>query len=245
MTNKPMSVWIGFDPREAAAFATARESIRYFDRHISIAGLVLPDLQARGLYYRSTERRLGQLWDTISQAPMSTEFAISRFLVPVLVKRQAPRWHTGEWALFMDCDVFLRANLEQLRVLLDDDKAVCCVKHSHVPANDVKMDGQEQTKYPRKNWSSVMAFNVDHPANQALDVEMVNTLPGRDLHRLCWLDDAEIGELPPEWNYLVGHTQTEKEPKLVHFTDGGPWLEAFKNVPYADEWRNVLERWAA
>ena len=30
MTVKPMSVWIGFDPRETAAFMVARESIRQF-----------------------------------------------------------------------------------------------------------------------------------------------------------------------------------------------------------------------
>jgi hypothetical protein len=28
------------------------------------------------------------------------------------------------------------------------------------------MDGQAQTRYARKNWSSVMVFNCDHPANE-------------------------------------------------------------------------------
>ena len=106
------------------------------------------------------------------------------------------------------------------------------------------MDGQIQTIYARKNWSSVMAFNCNHPSNKALTVEMVNTLPGRDLHRFCWLQDDEIGELEPEWNYLVGHTKTKDEPKIVHWTDGGPWLEAFREAEYADEWWDELERWA-
>jgi lipopolysaccharide biosynthesis glycosyltransferase len=242
-----MSVWIGFDPREASAFAVARDSIRRFNQHLPINGVVLSDLQAQGLYYRITERRLGKLWDRISQAPMSTEFAISRFLVPTLVKRQAGSWHDGGWALFMDCDMLVRASLTELRKLLDDSKAVCCVKHNHHPKNKTKMDGQDQTTYPRKNWSSVMAFNVNHPANKVLDVEMVNTMPGRDLHRMCWLNDEDIGELPPEWNYLVGDTILPEgvEPKIVHYTEGGPWLEAFKNVEYAHEWNNLIERWAA
>lgn len=244
MTKRLMSVWIGFDPREAAAFAVARESIWKFDRHIMVKGVVLSDLQINGMYYRPTERRLGKLWDKISEAPMATEFAISRFLVPAIVKKHANKWHPGNWALFMDCDVLVRRNLEELRELLDDEKAVMCVKHNHVPTNDVKMDGQEQTRYARKNWSSVMAFNVDHPSNKCLDVEMVNTLPGRDLHRFCWLDDGEIGELPPEWNYLVGHTEGVTNPKIVHFTDGGPWFEAFRNVEYAEEWTREIERWA-
>jgi hypothetical protein len=107
------------------------------------------------------------------------------------------------------------------------------------------MDGQEQTSYPRKNWSSVMAINVDHPANDALDIEFVNVKPGRDLHRFCWLDDNDIGALPPTWNHLVGHTEEVCDPKIVHFTDGGPWFDAFRNVPYADEWFTVLDRMVA
>lgn len=235
-----MRVFLGFDPREAGAFHVARESIRYFDRTIMINGLVLSKLREDGLYTRPTRRRLGKLWDEISGAHMSTEFAISRFLVPEICRRQD--WHG--WALFMDCDVLVRENLQELRKLLDDDKAVMCVKHDHCPAFNVKMDGQEQARYARKNWSSVTAFNLGHPSNAALNTEMVNTLPGRDLHRFCWLDDDEIGGLPKEWNYLVGHTEAA-EPKIVHFTDGGPWLEAFRSVPYADEWRAFEERLAA
>lgn len=245
MTTRPMTLWIGFDPREAAAFAVARQSIRYFDRHLCIYGLVLADLQAKGLYYRPTEKRLGKLYDVISQHEMATEFAISRFLIPEIIRRQTIGWSDPGWAVFTDCDVMWRQNPQKLRALLDDSKAVCCVKHDHRPTNTEKMDGQKQSVYARKNWSSVMAFNIDHPANKDLTVEMVNTLPGRDLHRLCWLDDDEIGELPPEWNYLVGHTKTNEPPALVHFTDGGPWFEGFKDVPYADEWRIHLEKWAA
>lgn len=236
-----MSVWIGFDPREAAAFAVARESIRRFDRTIPIHGLVLSDLQARGLYNRPTERRFGKLWDVISGAHMATEFAISRFLVPAIARQET--W--SGWALFMDCDVMARANLDELKARFDDDKALMCVQHDHRPMFNVKMDGQEQTAYPRKNWSSMMAINCDHAANRALTVDLVNTLPGRELHRFCWLDDDDIGALPPEWNHLVGHTESVAAPKLVHWTDGGPWFDGFRKVPYADEWFAHLERWAA
>jgi lipopolysaccharide biosynthesis glycosyltransferase len=243
MTNKPMSVWIGFDPREATAFLVARESIRRFDRTMPVAAVRMRHLQEEGLYTRPTSRRLGKLWDEISGAHMATEFAIARFLVPELVRQQQA--DIRGWALFMDCDVLVRANLHELRALLDDSKAVMCVKHDHRPTFNVKMDGQEQTIYPRKNWSSVMAINVDHLANDALDAELVNTRPGRDLHRFCWLDDDDIGALPIEWNHLVGHTDKVRDPKIVHFTDGGPWFEGFRNAPYADEWFAVLDRMVA
>ena len=76
---------------------------------------------------------------------------------------------------------------------------MCHVKHSRWTASG-------RRAYSRKNWSSVVLWNWAHPANRRLTLEMVNTLPGRDLHAFCWLDEWEIGELPVEWNYLVGVT---------------------------------------
>lgn len=243
MSRRPWSVWIGFDPREAAAYAVARQSIRKWHKHVPIDGLVLSDLQEQGLYNRPTEYRLGKLWDTISEAHMSTEFAISRFLVPELMRREMGDRIKG-WALFMDCDVLVRSSLRPLIDSLDDDKALCCVKHNHAPPEKTKMDGQEQTRYARKNWSSVMAFNCDHPSNLKLDLDMVNTLPGRDLHRFCWLEDDEIGEMEPTWNYLVGHTKTNENPRIVHMTDGIPTMHAYRNTEYAHEWFRELAQWA-
>ncbi|RPJ39781.1 MAG: hypothetical protein EHM35_01485, partial [Planctomycetaceae bacterium] len=97
------NVWIGWDPRDAEAFAVARHSIRRRSGHIPVHAVVLDDLRRSGLYYRPTSKRNGRLWDDISDAPMSTEFAISRFFVPHLATAfQSSR--TG-WALFVDADV--------------------------------------------------------------------------------------------------------------------------------------------
>lgn len=238
------SIWIGFDPREAAAFAVARGSIlRRLPPGDALArnginGLILSDMRQQGLYWRETQS-LGpaRLWDVISDAPMSTEFAISRFLTPILAKRG--------WALFVDSDVMARADVNDLFALADPAKAVMCVKHSHRPAREIKMDGQAQTVYARKNWSSVMLFNCEHPSNKKLTVDLINTVPGRDLHRFCWLGDDEIGTLGHEWNWLVGHDNLTIDPKLVHFTDGVPSLPGYEHVPYADEWRAELSAWAS
>lgn len=241
--GKPLSVWVGFDPREAAAFAVARESIRQFTRlPLKIHGIVLSDLRKKGLYTRKMETRPGPdghdvLWDVISEAPCATEFAISRFLTPHLAG--------NGMALFMDCDMLVRKDLMNLfRQSEYHDYAVMCVKHAHNPSSSVKMDGQVQTAYSRKNWSSVVLFNCDHPSNKKLTIEMINTIPGRDLHRFCWLEDHEIGELDQAWNFLVGHTSPEIQPNIVHFTDGIPTMRGYENTPYADEWRAMLERWA-
>lgn len=168
---------------------------------------------------------------------MSTEFAISRFLVPYLAG--------GGWALFMDCDVLVRENLTRLFEIADPRYAVMCVKHNHQPVTTLKMDNQPQIAYPRKNWSSVMLFNCDHPANRELTVGMVNTLPGRDLHRFCWLADNDIGELDPKWNWLAGHSDPSIDPAIVHHTDGSPNMPGYEETPYADEWRQEFSAWAA
>lgn len=178
------------------------------------------------------------MWDDLSDAPMSTEFACSRFLVPFLAN--------GSWlAIFMDSDMLIRGRIDRVVELLDRDKAVTVVKHRFDPPEGVKMDGQAQTRYARKNWSSFMVWNLAHPANKRLTLEMVNTLPGRDLHRFCWLEDHEIGEIGPEWNWLVGHSEPTIDPKVVHFTEGLPSMPGHENDPYADEWRAELYRWAA
>lgn len=231
------SIWIGFDPREGAAYAVCRDSIRrHLTQPIPIHGVVLDDLRRDGLYTRPIELRDGQLYDPISAAPMSTEFAISRFFVPYLAE-------TG-WALFMDCDMLVKESLVRLFESLDKHYAVYCVKHNHVPAESVKMDRQEQTKYPRKNWSSFCVYNCDHVANKRLNLRTLNMLPGRDLHAFCWLHDNEIGELGPEWNYLVGVSPDTIRPKVIHYTKGGPWMDGFEEVEFADQWNEALRVWA-
>jgi hypothetical protein len=96
------------------------------------------------------------------------------------------------WALFMDGDMLVRGQINEQIAKLENRFAVYCVKHRHEPPAGTKMDGQEQTRYARKNWSSFMIFNCDHPANKALDGRNWSTaIPGRDLHRFCWLEDRD------------------------------------------------------
>lgn len=239
----PLTVFIGFDPREAASFAVARSSLnRHAIAPLPVRGLVLSDLVRRGLYTRPMERRNGRLIDVLSIRPdydgsISTEHANARFLVPFLAQKG--------WALFCDADMLFRANIDMLAKSLDPTKAVYCVKHGYYQKPGLKMDGQIQSAYARKNWSSFLIWNIGHKANEALTLDMVNTLPGRELHRLCWLDDADIGELDPAWNWLVGHSDPSIDPKCAHFTEGTPDMDGYADCEYADEWRAELERWAA
>lgn len=240
-------IFIGFDSREVPAYAVAQYSIKHhmLTRQIPVRGLVLEQLRDMGLYQRPTSivRKpdgTRVMIDEPSVRPdyngaMSTEFALSRFLVPHLAR-------TG-WALFMDCDMLVRADIAGLFALANDDYAVMCVKHDHQSNVLTKMDGQPQTNYARKNWSSVMLFNCDHPANRRLTLDLVNTRAGRDLHAFCWLADHEIGDLPLEWNWLADESPVIRNPAIVHHTLGSPCLKGYENAPYADEWRVRLEQW--
>lgn len=233
------SIYIGFDSTQADAYAVAVDSTRFFlKKDIPIQGICLPVMRLLGLYTRKTRiEGNGFLVDVISDASMSTEFAISRFLTPLLARKG--------WALFMDSDVLVRTDLNELFDLADPSKAVMCVKHSQKPLpHDTKMVGQEQTSYYRKNWSSVVLYNCDHPANRELTVELINKVPGRELHRFCWLADEHIGELGLEWNYLIGHSKGVLNPKIVHFTLGTPNMRGHENTEYAAEWRDSLIHWA-
>jgi len=237
------TVYLGFDRREAVAFRVARTSLfRHMAPCLPVQWLSLEEMQQRGLYRRPFEwRQLSPdwavMWDTISDAPQSTEHANSRWLVKELAG-------TG-WVLFTDCDVLFRSNVNDLFDELDPSKALYCVQHDYQPTETVKMDGQVQTKYHRKNWSSVFALNCDHPANAALTVDLINTLPGRELHRFSWLDDGDIGALDAGWNYLVGVSPPCDRVHIAHFTLGTPDMPGFYYSEFADEWRNELERCAA
>lgn len=238
------SIWIGFDPREAAAFAVARCSLnKHLTQPIPVHGLVLSELQRAGLYRRPLEMRRSALdkpvmWDVISDHAMSTQHANARFLVPHLAR-------TG-WALFSDGDFLYRGNVARQFEKLDSKFAVYCVKHRYEPGTGLKMDGQIQTNYPRKNWSSFFFINCGHEANRALTLDVVNSAKGSELHRFFWLEDDLIGELSPEWNFLVGHHDPAKiDPKAVHFTAGVPDMAGYENVPFADEWRATLTAWAS
>lgn len=241
-------VYIGYDSREYGAFAVCRESIKRFDRFsLPVVGLVLSELQQMGLYTRETRRRYNEegkleLIDVPSIAPgyngrISTEHANARFLVPRLCK-------TG-WALFCDCDIMFRVSAQEIFDLGDETKALQVVHHDFAPEATEKMDGQLQTVYPRKNQSSVMLINCDHPAHERLTLEDINMKPGRELHRFFWLRDEEIGHLPPEYNYLEGETILPDgvDPKVVHYTRGIPDMAGYENVKFADEW-NALKPYA-
>lgn len=218
--SSPLRVFIGWDRRENEAYEVARHSLL---RHASIPVEVFPikldEMVAAGFYWRSID-------------PLATtEFTYSRFLTPALAGYQG-------WALFVDCDFLFFGDVADLMAQAKTDKAVYCVQHDYRPKETTKMDGVVQTVYPRKNWSSFLLFNCDHPSVRTLTPKIANTESGAYLHRLQWVADEDIGELATEWNWLEGWNEIPAvgTPKAVHYTRGGPWFKNWQNVDYAKEW---------
>jgi len=125
--------------------------------------------------------------------------------------------------------------------LKDETKAVLVCKHDYIPKEEVKFLGQTQTKYEKKNWSSVMLFN-----NQkclSLTEDYVNSATGLQLHQFKWLESEDlIGSLPLEWNWLVGEYPTNKNAKNLHYTLGGPYFSDYQDTDNASDWLDVKER---
>ncbi len=222
-----MQIYMGYDSREDIAFQAARRS--FIKRASGPFSMIPLRLNHLPMLTRPIEQRGDQLWDPISNAPMSTEFAISRFCVPFLQE--------GGWALFCDCDIICWEDISHLFALADDKYAIMVVKQKQEGGENTKMDGQIQTFYARKNWSSVVLWNCSHPSNQRLTEERLNNWPGRYLHGFNWLDDEEIGELPQKWNWLVNVTPGEPEKEGIwHWTLGGPWFENWEWHKHDDAW---------
>jgi hypothetical protein len=232
-----MKVYIGYDPREEQAAEVARKSLcEVTGGQIEPEFLCTAKLEAHGLLHRPIDERGGQDYDLVSNAPQSTRFAISRFLTPILCQQG--------FALFVDCDVVFLRDPRTMMLEIEAKHAVNVVKHGALPGGfgQYKMVNQKQVAYPRKNWSSVMLFNCDHPANRRLSLRDVNERPGRDLHALYWLADDEIGELGPQWNWLVDVQQRPVGLGLAHMTLGGPWLDGWKGGSFDVEWSAAARR---
>ncbi|HAI42867.1 MAG TPA: glycosyltransferase [Maribacter sp.] len=218
-----MKVYVGYDTREDIAYQVCEHSIKRRNGKTEVQALKQSDLRTQGLYTREIDKL------------SSTEFTFTRFLIPYLQNYKG-------WAVFCDCDFVWKISPRELEQFCDDSKAVVCVQHDYTPEEGTKMDGQAQLLYPRKNWSSMVLWNCGHPKNKYLTPEIVNTQSGKHLHRFSWLDDEDIGELPYEYNWLVGwYTETEtRKPKILHYTEGGPWFENYRECDYADVWKKEL-----
>lgn len=226
-----MKIYVGYDSREDIAWQVCRHSLlRHAGTGLEVHPLRQSALRELGLYGRAID------------AKASTEFSITRFLTPYLAAYDG-------WSVFTDCDFLFTADIRKLERELDPSKAIHVVQHDYTPALAVKMDGKAQHIYPRKNWSSFIAFNGAHKAVKALTPAIVNSAEPAFLHRFTWADEAAVGNLQLGWNFLVGeYPKPAQPPAAIHYTNGGPWFENHADADYSDLWlaeRDLYQKSAA
>lgn len=196
-------VYVGFDPRETCGF------------HV-FCNSVLSRTNARVSFHPVRGGRVEG----------STTFNPERFNV-------ARECGYRGWAIWAECDMMLRADIEELMDYADPSYDVLVVKHDYKTKFRVKFLGQNNPDYPRKNWSSMMLINCGAAVWQRIAESSL-----QDLHRFKPMRDERIGSLPLEWNWLVSEYPYNPKAKLAHFTIGIPPF--YPACDYSSEWFNEM-----
>lgn len=214
MQNALIPIVIGFDQREAVAYHTFVQSIiENASQPVSFIPLALNNVKE----YVETHN------------DGSNAFIYSRFLTPWLM-------NFNGWAIFADGDMICKSDIAELWKLRDESKAVMVVKHDYKTKAKDKYLGNKNEDYPRKNWSSVILWNCAHPKHKMLTPEFIAKQTGAFLHRFTWLDDAEVGELPKEWNWLTTEYPDNYQAHLLHYTLGTPCFKDYTDSEMSDVW---------
>lgn len=207
-------IFVGYDQREAVAYSVFCHS-------------VLTRTKARVAFHPMRgEKVVG-----------STSFNAERF-------RVAEAMNYRGWAIWADGDMLCRTDIEELMSYADPYCDVLVAKHNYKTKHETKFLGQPNPDYPRKNWSSLMLINCRGAVWQRIPHLQPEL---RDLHRFeaniqgrQMFDQARIGALPLEWNWLVGEYDYNPAAKLVHFTIGTPCWQEYSDCDYAEEWHSEL-----
>ena len=155
----------------------------------------------------------------LSQLPIKrrglTEFTYSRYLVPFLSEFHGT-------SIFIDSDMLCRSDLTQLFAypLAYPEMEVFVVKHLQL-----------------YEWPSLMVFN-NARCTRLTPAYIEATM--NPLYDMKWAE--AVGELPNEWNHLVGYDLPNPDAKLVHFTQGIPCWPETHDSEFGQAWREEAKR---
>ena len=222
---KPFKIFIGYDPREKIAFHVLSQSIiENSTIPVSISPINLKNLKK---FYKRKKR-----------IKDSTEFSISRFLTPYLSNYK-------DYSLFVDCDFIIKEDVAKLLKIVKSNpkKVLWCVKHNYIPKSKLKFLNEKQLIYSKKNWSSFVVYN--NQKCKILTPKFIEKANGLYLHQFKWTKDELIGNLPKEWNILVGEQKIPKNFKSLHFTVGGPYFKKYRKSLGSNFWfkyKKIMEK---
>lgn len=203
-------IFIGYDERQPLSFTVLAQSIiAQASEPVSIIPLKLSALP-------------------IKRAGL-TPFTFSRFLVPYLCNFRG-------YALFLDVDIVINGDICQLFKLhnhqdQDGEDGLEAIIHGEqdcavwVSKNEHKFE-----------WASVILFKNCHESNKKLTPEFIET--HNDLHRIGWCKPEDVGDLPREWNHLVGYDKPNENAKLIHYTQGIPAYPETIECEHSELWHH-------
>ena len=213
--DEPLRVFIGYDHRQPAAYTVAATSlVEQASKPVQVMPLVLQTLP-------------------IVRSGL-TPFTFSRFLVPWLCKYEGV-------GLFVDADVMFRGDVYEMLDHYQGD-TVTVVKNTQLAPDPKKPEEVHMQAKPslvverRYEWPSVMLFN--NAKCKQLTPEYVQHEKGILL--LNWAES--IGEMPEQWNHLVGYNDPNPKAKIVHYTQGLPCYPQTEKDEFADEWKQWATR---
>lgn len=119
-------------------------------------------------------------------------------------------------ALFLDADMTVHCDIADVFMLADPQYAVQVVKGSQ-----------------RFEWPSMMLFNCDNC--RVLTPDYIET---QSPQNLSW---GAVGELPKEYNHLVGYDAPDENAKIIHYTMGIPAFREVAHLEHTDTWREELK----
>ena len=218
--SEKINIVVGFDQRESVAYHTFTQSV-IEKSSLPVAFIPLAINTLKGYEEKHEDK--------------SNDFVYSRFLTPYLNDFKG-------WAIFADGDMICQADIKELWDLKDQSKALLVVKHEYETKAHQKYLGNTNENYPRKNWSSLILWNCGHPKHQILTPDFITNQTGKYLHRFSWLEDSDIGELPPEWNWLAIEYPENRKAKLIHYTLGTPCFKTYRDTEMSDIWHETQKR---
>jgi hypothetical protein len=223
-----LNIYVGWDSREDIAYQVCKYSIlKRATIPVNVIPLKQNELRELGIYNRPID------------ALASTEFTFTRFFVPYLNQ------FTG-LSIFCDCDFLWLCDAKELLDLFDPRYAVQVVRHNYEPKEGIKMDQKVQHLYPRKNWSSLIMFNNEHPSNMVLTPQFLNQAHGSVLHQFKWLKDQDLLGLHHKYNWLEGWYKEpiSGSPSIIHYTRGNVYFDGFQDVDFADLWKKEFKEYS-
>ena len=220
-------VFIGWDARESEAADVLRYSINaHASKPVETTFIKLDDCIQRGYHPALIMENCVKH----EERPGTTDFTYTRFLVPWLCGYEG-------LALFMDCDMLVVGDINEVFDLPMDGLALRCTQHDFTSQSAHKMWGETQVNYPRKLWSSFMLLDCAKLYCWALG--NVACWGGQRLHRFEDIPDEQIGAIPLDWNEVE---HWSPRTRCYHWTEGGPWLTQYANHQYADRWNEWRDR---